>query len=222
MESIKYNSQVGQDELVDKIFRGMKYGYFVEVGAADGIQISDTYALEKYREWDGLCIEAHTTNFEKLKANRKCAVDNSVVGRDGEEVKFTEFLDGDNGLFSSITPNEWWNEHVDKYARVVRTCSTVSLYTLFKKHHVPTVIHYMSVDVNGTDYEVLKDYFDKEYDLAKTSFFTRYILTLSIEHNFKEPIRTNIRTLLESHNFVFYKEMLQDDFYVHRTMDLFI
>jgi len=44
-----YYSQEGQDRwVVERVFGGEKYqGYFVEMGAADGILLSNTYVLEK-------------------------------------------------------------------------------------------------------------------------------------------------------------------------------
>lgn len=218
---INYYSQCGQDQEVVKIFGGLKYGYFIEAGAADGVCISNTYALETQFEWDGLCVEPHAVNFEKLKANRKCTLDNSFILRDGGEVDFTEFQDIGHreSLFSSIHPPAQYSEK----PRTVRKLPTVSLFSLFEKHHVPSMIHYLSLDIDlyGDDYEVLKEYFEAEY-APKAGRRSRYILTLSIEHNFKEPYRKNVRQLLESYNFMFHKQMMHDDFYVHRTIDILL
>lgn len=214
---MNYYSQLGQDKWVDEIFKGMKYGYFVDIGAANGILISNTYALEKERKWDGLCIEPHSLNFKELQKNRKCKVDNSFVMRDGEEVKYTEFLVGGNRFFSAVNPPPRDSNEI-----VTRTCQTVSLFSIFEQYHVPTIIHFMSMDVEGLEYEILKDYFEKEYHPSGQRFHTRYILTLAVEHNFKEPMRTNMRELLIAHNYVFVKEMFHDDFYVYKAMDILV
>lgn len=213
---MSYYSQCGQDKLVHEIFKDLKYGYFVDVGAADGVQISNTYFLESEWEWDGICIEPHTSNFEKLRVNRQCVVDNSFVLRDGEEVDYIEFVEGDNKLFSGVDPSPTYRHKEN----VVRKVPTTSLWTLLEKHHAPTVIHYMSVDVEGLEYDILKDYFEKEYSPTKPGFYLRYVLTLSVEHNFQEPARTNLRELMAKNNMVLLKSMDQDDFYIHQVMDI--
>ena len=53
----KYFSQFGQDKWVaEEIFNFKKGGYFLELAAADGIYLSNTYFLEKYLTWEGVTI----------------------------------------------------------------------------------------------------------------------------------------------------------------------
>lgn len=40
-------SQIGQDLNVLKFYKEKQCGYFIEIGASDGIQLSNTYLLEK-------------------------------------------------------------------------------------------------------------------------------------------------------------------------------
>lgn len=66
-----FNSQYKQDKILEeKIFRGFKNGFFVDVGAHDGITINNTLYFEEYNMWKGLNIEANPDVFEKLKKNR--------------------------------------------------------------------------------------------------------------------------------------------------------
>lgn len=64
-------SQAGQDQWVVATFPDGYRGYFVEVGAYDGIQTSNTYALEQ-RGWDGVCVEAHPLHAQRCATNRRC------------------------------------------------------------------------------------------------------------------------------------------------------
>lgn len=66
-----FYSQSEQDKWVCEFFNYKKNGYFVEVGAYDGIQTSNTYFLEKELAWTGVCIEADTTIFQELSKHRK-------------------------------------------------------------------------------------------------------------------------------------------------------
>jgi FkbM family methyltransferase len=67
-----YFSQNGQDEfLIEEVFKSKNEGFFVDIGANDGITFSNTYALEK-KGWQGLCVEPHPDVFELLRRNRSC------------------------------------------------------------------------------------------------------------------------------------------------------
>ena len=63
-----YFSEAGQDMLVkDNFFKNKKSGFFVEIGAYDGIDGSNCYHFEKFMNWEGIAIEASPIQFEKLK-----------------------------------------------------------------------------------------------------------------------------------------------------------
>lgn len=59
-------------------YLGISDGFFVDVGAFDGVKNSKTLLFEE-KGWDGLCIEPHPTSFEKLKKNRSCAKKNVLI-----------------------------------------------------------------------------------------------------------------------------------------------
>jgi FkbM family methyltransferase len=56
--SEKSKSQHGEDRLIATHFGGKRDGYFVEVGALDGVTYSNTYLLEMAYGWRGVLIEA--------------------------------------------------------------------------------------------------------------------------------------------------------------------
>jgi FkbM family methyltransferase len=62
----------GLNQLDRKLEKYVNYdnGYFVELGANDGIKQSNSLYFEKYRGWRGLLIEATPQNFLKCRRNR--------------------------------------------------------------------------------------------------------------------------------------------------------
>ena len=53
-----YKHDLKNDEFADKyIFKHKQNGYFVEIGACDGINISQCYFFENNLNWDGIAIE---------------------------------------------------------------------------------------------------------------------------------------------------------------------
>src|SRR5215467_5134323 len=62
-----YHSEHGQDRwLEENVFRGTRNGVFVEFGALDGLDTSNTLFFEREREWSGLLIEANPRSFCRL------------------------------------------------------------------------------------------------------------------------------------------------------------
>lgn len=64
-------SQLNQDINVLKFYKNAKNKYFVDIGASDGIELSNTYLLEKEYNWKGICVEPIPYRFNDLCNNRK-------------------------------------------------------------------------------------------------------------------------------------------------------
>lgn len=65
-----YYSQHGEDGVIEEIFKRLQIsdGWFVEFGAADGKDLSNSYMLVK-KGWKGVEIEGDLNRFESLKKN---------------------------------------------------------------------------------------------------------------------------------------------------------
>ncbi|XP_068248073.1 protein Star-like [Palaemon carinicauda] len=66
-------SQFNQSRIANEMLRGMKDGFFVEVGAADGESLSNSIFFERELGWRGLLIEAIPSYFEALKKKHRKA-----------------------------------------------------------------------------------------------------------------------------------------------------
>ena len=55
-----------------------KHGFFVDVGAYDGITGSNTLLLEQ-NGWDGICVEPNKEPFKRLDLNRRCSKHNAAI-----------------------------------------------------------------------------------------------------------------------------------------------
>ncbi|MCH7808905.1 MAG: FkbM family methyltransferase [Planctomycetes bacterium] len=64
-----YRAQFGEDRILWQVFGGLTTGYFIEVGAFDGITLSNTYFLEQMG-WSGLLIEPIRELCERAAAAR--------------------------------------------------------------------------------------------------------------------------------------------------------
>ena len=63
--------QFDQPEVVDKLLGGLKRGFFLEAGAADGEHLSNTLLFEIRRQWKGMLVEPNPDEFQKLKEKHR-------------------------------------------------------------------------------------------------------------------------------------------------------
>ena len=64
-----FKAQFGEDRVLWQVFRGRPGGYFIEVGAYDGVTLSNTYFLEQMG-WHGLLVEPIRPLCEKAATAR--------------------------------------------------------------------------------------------------------------------------------------------------------
>jgi len=67
-------SQLGQDLWVLNKLNHKQNGFFIEIGAHNGIDLSNTYLMETEYSWKGICVECNKNIIQELKKNRNCHV----------------------------------------------------------------------------------------------------------------------------------------------------
>lgn len=201
-------SQLGQDIEVLKFYDNKYDGFFVEIGASDGINLSNTYLLESQYKWKGICCEVIPKNFEKLIKNRPNSIcyNEAVYNNTGLTVTF--YISNKNNLLSGIA------NYIDRHKSTVdsnKTCirvQTISLLDVLNNANAPSFIEYMSLDTEGSEFEILKN-----FDFEKYTFGL-----IDVEHNFVEPRRSEIKNLLLSKGYLYKGENKWDDMYKHKSV----
>ena len=167
---------------------GKSDGYFVEFGAADGIELSNTYMLEKTMNWRGALAEPRPAFKERLRRNRVGYVsDKCVWTRSDVEIAFVAAHDAFMARIASVVPQGEFETASRGPEVAVRT---ISLEDLLKDAGSPPVIDYMSVDTEGSELDILSAF----------DFDTWTVRCLSVEHNFA-PVREELHQLLRHHGF---------------------
>lgn len=176
---MEYKSQIGQDKyFIENINNNKKNGFFVDIGAHNGISLSNTYCLEKYLGWNGLCIEVNDDIFETLQKNRSCICANECVyevsGLELElEVPLENEIPEGNDMLTRIkdssTTNkfDYWHKQF-KTTKILKK-KTKTLTDIFEKYNVPRVIDYLSIDIEGAELSAIKGLDFNKYII---SFFT--------------------------------------------------
>jgi FkbM family methyltransferase len=146
-----YYSQSNQDKWVVEFLKFKKNGYFIELGAYDGIQTSNTYYMETNLGWEGICVEANPRVYQSLIKNRKSKNINVALNNYVGECFFTN---------DKITTTG-----------VKVPCNTLN--NILQECNCPKDIDYLSIDIEGYEYIVLKDFNFKEWNIG----------LITVEHN---------------------------------------
>ena len=166
-------SQLGQDVLALSLVDKGKKGFFVEFGATDGKSLSNTYLLEKYFGWSGILCEPGKAWHSELRKNRAAVIDTRCVfSSSGKLVEFTETSVGELSTISSFMKSDA-NRFLRKNSGTYQV-ETVSLYDLLLTHNAPRYIEFLSVDTEGSELEILKDFPFDEYKFG----------LVCVEHNY--------------------------------------
>ena len=182
-------------------------GFFIEFGALNGVDASNSYLLERLG-WDGIIAEPHPDYSKRLHNVRNCHVcTDAVFNESGLKLSFRAVnkFPALSTLSNSLqNDNEVSIERRGNYREI--TVDTISLTDLLKKYNAPRVVDYISIDTEGSEYEILK-----EFDFSIYQFNS-----LCVEFGTEEK-RNQIYDLLTSHGYVRKFESLSghDDWYTH-------
>jgi FkbM family methyltransferase len=149
-------SQAGQDKWVCEFFNYKKNGYFLDIGAYNGTLDSNTYYLEKNLNWNGICIECGE-DFDACKKNRSSLCLDVAVYSEECYLNFSPER-------HQATKNFMLNSIIVK---------AFTFKQIFEKYNVPTLIDYVSLDIEGLEFEALKGW---PWNTHKSILWT-------IEHN---------------------------------------
>lgn len=197
-----YTSHTGQDRWVAEVLKGKRGGYFLDFGGFDGLMTSNTFYLERFMGWTGIMVEPNPQPYASACAVRSCITVNCALwGESRQSLEFAnahglsaimQFVDGDS--------NAALRKAISKETLRVDTLNPSELLDRFD---APTLIDYMSLDVEGAELEVLRAIDLKKYKIA----------LMSIEHNHDHAKRQSIREYLGRFGYVAIDHRNDDLFY---------
>ena len=194
-------SQARQDELILRLLRQKRNGYFIDLAANDAVHLSNSLALERHYGWHGLCIEPNPMYWKNL-SYRACQTVGAVVGaRRDEVVHFRYTAAAYGGIVGFDNGARWQREAVPQ--------STVPLHEIFQRYHVPREIDYLSLDVEGAESFILMALPLQEYRIK--------LITA-------ERLKGEVRHFLKNHSYDFAQRLTRwgESLWVHRDYKKFM
>jgi len=181
---VMFYAQYNQDKFLETyVFKGYKNGFFIDVGAHNGKSINNTLYFEKNNNWTGINIEPIKNVYDKLIVNRPNSINiNCAVSNNDGDTRHNKRLGYENNKYGSTT-------------QIIKI-ETKRLQTICDTHNI-SHINYLSIDVAGGGFEVIKSInFDKVF-----------IDIIGFENNYDDTSIPIIKYLEDRNYVVIYKSL---------------
>ena len=157
------HSQNNEQEIIINLFKGKRDGTFLDIGANDGVTLSNTFALANNYGWTGLLVEASPKAYERLLKNyelfdRDFDLQNVAIGKEDGELTFYESGEllnkGDVALVSSGIKSELqrWESLNMPFEKIKVPMTSVATMLSMTRH---THFDLLSLDIEGMELDVL-------------------------------------------------------------------
>lgn len=199
------------DQQIEK-YLGFDSGYFVELGANDGKLASNTLYYEQYRNWRGILIEPAPNLFVQCRENRStedhivCAACVSfdykdqfvkIIYSNSMSVSLNVETDiGDPAAHAELGRQFLGSgETVFAFGAIARTLNSILL-----EANAPARIDFLSLDVEGSEIEVLKGVDHEAFRFRYMLIECRDIARLS---DYLGPLRYRMVEKFNEHDYLF-------------------
>lgn len=200
-------AQSGEDIIISDLFTRLNISQptYLDIGANDPVALSNTYRLYK-RGSKGVCVEPNPVLYQKIqkKRSRDICLNVGVAFDERRESAFYLFSQQFNGLntFSKEEADFWEHTGNDEIGRhkveSIINMKLMPVNEIIEKYFSPHP-NFISVDVEGLDFEILKT-----IDFSKYRPEVFCVETLGFIENNKEIKKTEIIDfLLEQGYFVY-------------------
>lgn len=142
------NKKIPLDKKLDNVFQKSN-GFFIELGANNGLEQSNTAYFEFYKEWNGILIEPSHVAFQECKKHRQnsiCFNCACVSDAHTEPIVFGDFF---GSLMSSID-----GERLNSSSLI--SVPSRTLESILDEVGVVTEIDFLSLDVEGYELPIIK------------------------------------------------------------------
>ncbi len=202
--STKTYSQEGEDLILKKIFYGKENGFYIDIGAHHPKRFSNTYSFYK-KGWRGINIEARPGSkalFDKIRP-QDLNIEKAISSK-AQQLKYYIFNDPALNGFSEENALKFIDHKKYKIldTKIILTSRLDSVLKEVISEN--QVIDFMSIDVEGLDYDVLKS---NDWNLFRPTI----ILVEDPNYNFQNG--SEISVFLELNNYKIFAKTFNTCFY---------
>lgn len=201
----KTYSQEGEELILRKLFNPKKKGFYIDIGAHHPKRFSNTYYFYK-KGWRGINIEARPGSKKLFDKVRPFDLNlEQAISSESKELKYYMFNEPALNGFSLPNVSNLKGHSTYKVIDEI-TLFTQRLDTVLEQYKLSNqIIDFMSIDVEGLDYDVI---ISNNWDIYKP----QVILIEDPEFDFKNG--SKICDFLESYNYKMIARTFNTSFFM--------
>lgn len=210
--AVKSYSQEGEDMILRRVFENEKRGFYVDIGAHHPFRFSNTHYFYR-RGWSGINVEPNPDSIRAFKSARRRDI-NLQVGVSDCEGRLTCYLFDDpalNTFDGALVKSRLANTPY----KVVGTVEILveRLDNILGKYLPPNIgIDFLSVDVEGLDFAVLKSNDWKRYR-------PKFVLVEALEMSLEDVMHSAIFRFMKDQGYELFAKTLNTVFFRERKDD---
>jgi len=204
LKFLKKSSQFDEDLFLRKFFKNYGRGKYLDLGCFHPVRDSNTYQLYK-KNWSGINIDLNPLTIELFNYSRPRDVNlNIALSRKSGKKNFYFF--GEFSPLNTLDPNHLnflkKNFNIEKNQYKIKKIKTENINNVLRKKKF-NIIDFLSIDLEGQEYEVLRNFNFKKYRVNLLSVeilshnslskkISKKINKLLIRNNFKRVYKTGV------------------------------
>lgn len=195
---IKFLGQYFQDMIAFLYLQKKNNGFYIDVGANDGITGSNTFVFEQIG-WKGVCIEPHPDIYKKLIKYRKCDCFNAALSNNtNEDVDFFK-ANALSCLNEGMTESHKQRAEKNEKTEIIKV-KTITFDKIMENYPNVKHIDFISLDVEGHEIQILENINFQKYSFG---FFT-------IEKSNPEKIKE----IMQKNGYILFMEIGADIMFI--------
>ncbi|MEX0950745.1 MAG: FkbM family methyltransferase [Gammaproteobacteria bacterium] len=203
-------SSDGQDRYIaETVFKNRRNGIFVDIGANDGVTLSNTCYLERELGWQGIAIEPLPETYAKLRGQRQCFTLNACITDYDGEAGFLD-ISGRAEMLSGLI-DKYDPRHVRRIHKSLKRLGGEKKEIRVKCLTLASALHqygfenidYLSVDTEGGELDIIRS----------IDFNAIPVTAISVENNYFDY---TFRDCLGGFGFELVAVLGVDEVYVNR------
>jgi len=199
-------SQEGEDILLDRIFKGKKNGFYVDVGAHHPMRFSNTHFF--YRKgWSGINIDAIPESMKEFEKHRKRDINLELgVAKQASILDYYVFNEPALNTFSVKTAQKHKSKKNNYYVKKIIKIKVKPLREILDYHLKDRKIDFLNVDVEGFDLNVLQS-----NDWSK--YRPRFALVELLQSSLRDINKHKVVQFMRKHGYHVYAKQMNTVFF---------
>lgn len=207
---LKSYSQEGEDMLLNRIFSSKKKGFYIDIGAHHPKRFSNTYYFYKHG-WRGINIDAMPGSMKAFKKARPRDINLELAVMESPAIAtYYQFNDPAlNGFSESLSlARDGLRDYVMERKIKIQGLPLSDILQRYMPINVP--IDFMSIDVEGLDFQVLRS---NNWALYRPKLVLIEILVSTLD----SILHHEIHLYMKSHGYQLYAKTLNTVFFIENN-----